>query len=398
MTRLLLAALFAVAAPVQVLADAPQAPAPAVAPAAAPEPENALKYLREAARAHIPPPNPNPTVEEARPILEENAEVFALVERALALPLRFEGIDWSAPDGFNFISKMRSIARLLSLRSRAQAQDKDWDGAARSCLQAVALGLKMQEDGPLITALSAFAVEAIGSAALQKLAPELGVAQLKLAAARLHALEEQRPSLRRVLAAERAVSENFLAQMFDGGAHAFEPAKRDALIKKWRDVVEAEDELLSRPFALARALDLRGYEEAEAEDDAAPAGWPGDAAWIEAMQKTARPAKHGTMLQRARIQARIAMLEAALAARAYAIEHKELPGSAQVLAPDVVPALLNDPFELEAPLRFKIEGKILRIYSVGPDGPGRRRAQNRRQAQSNFTPQATLSKKSRSQR
>jgi hypothetical protein len=83
-----------------------------------------------------------------------------------------------------------------------------------------------------------------------------------------------------------------------GGAHAFEPGKRDALIEKWRKVVEAEDELLARPFALARGLELRGHEESDDEtegEEAAPAGVPGGD-WIEAMQKIARPAKSMAML------------------------------------------------------------------------------------------------------
>jgi hypothetical protein len=91
-------------------------------------------------------------------------------------------------------------------------------------------------------------------------------------------------------------------------------------------------------------------------------------AWAESWPKPTLSSKHGALFLRTRVQTRIALLQVALAARAYQIEHKMPPASLQVLVPTYLAAVPSDPFKLDAPLQLKSDAGGLRIYSVGPDG------------------------------
>lgn len=357
----------------------PQAPAATEAP-----PENALKYLQAARSAYkryylsI-----EPTSDEARGVIEQNAEVFPLLEAALKAPLRYDERLFELPPGapngatpmfpFEFV---RLAARLLILRSGVQVRDGDMDGALESSLQAVALGLKVQQDGPLMSALSGYAIEALGLQALQRqLALKLSPEQLKAGARRLLELEALRPTLSKMLSGDREESLRSMGAMLaqgHGPETGFGAERQKAALDVVREEFEAEDELLARPFPLLRGLDFETQEDDDQDadaPDAAPAPGRFDArVWAQVILKTTRPTKGRTMFQRARAQARLSLLATVLAARAYKIERKEWPASLQVLVPDFLPSVPLDPFELNAPLQLKAQGESIKIYSVGPDG------------------------------
>lgn len=360
-------------APLQVLAAAPtQGQAPVAQ-------ENALKYLQAARAALKPADNASPSPEQARIIVEANAAVFPLLQRAVGLPLRFEKQNFVQMQ-FSLFASVRDMARLLALRSQVQARAGDASGATESGLLCLSLGMKMQEDGAIISSLVGNAIEAIGLRALEKLAPTLDATQLKAAARGLAQAEARRPAFAVALASEREVSQDLMRQQFQAQQPApLDAAMQQKLLLATREAAERDDALLARPFALTRGLDFRepddGAEEDAAGEDALdedvpPAVGPNfDAhAWAEVMQKTLRPIKHGALLNRTRAQARLALLEAALAARAYRLEHNKPPASLQVLAPEYLPALPLDAFELNAPLQLKADGESVLIYSVGPDG------------------------------
>ena len=354
-------------APLQVLEVRAQEPAPVLQPAA--PPENALKYLQEAAKAYRPPRNEGElSAQEERALLAQNARVFPLVARALDLPLRVDGVDWITQEGGDFLSSLHPLARLLYVRSRRLAEDGDLDGATDSALLRVRLGIKLQEDGPLMMALSAYSIESGGVSALELLVPQMKAPQLKRVAAQLHGLEAERSLFAHTLRGERAMLQAALRRDFAGEPHGPGPEKQKELIEAWREAAEADD-LLTRPFALTRGLDFRAPEEDEEEGQPVPEPGRGfDRAWIEKQLKLSRHSRHRSLLRRTHAQTRLALLEAWLTVLAYRQENGALPESMQVLAPRILPALPLDPFELEAPLRFKAEGKRALIYSVGPDG------------------------------
>ena len=379
-------------APLQVLeaahAQAPQAPA---APPAPREQEDALKYLRAAHAAFKPyAQTVKPTPDEARGIIEANAPVFALLERAVELPLRHgerepdleprPGVAGGEP--FFLQGFTRQAARLLMLRSGVQAQGGDLDGALGSALLIVALGSKLQQDGPLMSSLTCYAVEALGLQSLQRLALKLSPEQLKTGARRLLELEAARPSLSQVLAGERKEQLRSMGAMLaqgHGPETGFGAQRQKAAMDVAREEFEVEDELLARPFPLLRGLDFEAPadddrngiadEPEDGEPEAAPAPRRFDArTWAQAMLKITRPTKGRALFNRARAQARLSLLATALASRAYKIEREEWPATLQVLVPGFLPSLPLDPFELDTPLQFKSDAQGVRIYSIGPDG------------------------------
>ncbi len=340
--------------------------------------ENALKYLQQASKIlKLDGYKPALPLAEARRLVQANAGVFPLLTHAIELPLRFDRDNFARMQ-LPIFSSVRNAARLLSLRAQVQAGDGDFDGAVNSNLQAVALGEKMQEDGALISALVGYAVEAVGSSALQRLAPQLDAPRLKSAARGLSALEQKRPPFATILKSEREVSQQIMREQFAQEKPPFDAATQKRLLEATREVSQRDDALLSRPFALTRGLDFRGPQaapeggqnaDAFAEDKLPRVGPNFDAhAWAQAGQKTLRPLKFSVLVARTRSQARLALLEADLAARAYWRQNNAPPASLQVLVPDFLPALPADPFALNAPLRFKRAGDTVRFYSVGPDG------------------------------
>lgn len=379
MKPLLLA--LALSAPLQVLeaahAQAPQAPQALAAPEA--PPENALKYL-QAARAVYKRYDLgiDPVAVAAPGIIAQNARVFPLLEAALKAPLRYDERLFEPPPGapngavprfpYQFV---REATRLLMLHSGVQAQGGDLDGALESSLQAVALGFKVQQDGPLMSALVGYSVEALGLRSLRQLAPTLSPEHLKTAARRLLELEEVRPSPSKMLAGERQEELRSLSAMLaegHGPETGFRAERQKAALEVLRLEFEAEDELLARPFPLLRGLDLEPQEDDDQVADAPAPGRFDVHLWAQAMLKMQRPTKGRTMFNRARAQARLSLMAAALAARAHKAERKAWPASLQVLVPGFLPALPTDPFELNAPLQLKAEGESIVIYSVGPDG------------------------------
>jgi hypothetical protein len=195
-----------------------------------------------------------------------------------------------------------------------------------------------------------------------------------LAARELGEAEEKRPKFSRALDSERELTLKMTRQMLQGQAltvNGYDQATQDRLLAALREVAEQNDALFEKPFALIRGLEspLDAQEIEDMPNDLPVLGADFDAyAWAETMQKVMRPNKYGALFNRTRAQTSIALTQAALAARAYQIEHKTPPASLQVLAPEYLAAVPNDPFELDAPLHLKREADGVQIYSVGPDG------------------------------
>ena len=62
------------------------------------------------------------------------------------------------------------------------------------------------------------------------------------------------------------------------------------------------------------------------------------------------------------------LLLTALALRAYKLEHGAYPASLAALVPQYLKAVPADPFALSGSLRYKRQGAVFLLYSVGPDG------------------------------
>jgi hypothetical protein len=217
----LLAVALSALVPLQVLAAEPQTAAPptAVEPQ---EKENALTYLQAASAAFNPYAYVEkegkfepPTGEAAQRVVEENAAVFPLLEQAVAQPLNFDARTLNSDDvQTKLLSDGRSAARLIALRCLVQTEAGDAAGASRSGLLCVALGLKFQEDGGLLSALTGGGIEQIGLGAMEQLAPKWDADTLGVAARELGKIEAKRPPYALTLASENKSQVNFWWKAF----------------------------------------------------------------------------------------------------------------------------------------------------------------------------------------
>jgi hypothetical protein len=300
-------------------------------------PENAWKYLLEAKAAHTPAKDSaaKPSPEAQRALVEANKAVFPLVSWALQHPLRFppgDGAEW-----FPMFTSLREIARLYGVRVRVQVLEGDLKGAVGSVLDTVSLGLKLQEDGPLMSSLVGLAIEGIGRKSLEDVVPQLSAPLLAEAARGLHEREGNRPTFAAALRGEATSSEPLLKRML-------EDFDQPEMLEQWRAAVARDDELYAQPFPLLQSLAPASPEEEAPTEERDVQGPPpnlNDAAvqraWIEALIKPTRHVKRQTAFLRAPSQTDSALLQTALALRSYRIERGAWPASLQVLAPGASP-------------------------------------------------------------
>lgn len=346
--------------------------------------ENAWTYLLEAKAAHKPPNADERKLssQQQRALVEANTAVFALITEALKHPQRFPDQDLDAI--FPSFASLRSIARLYTVRARVQVLEGDLQGAIHSSLDMVALGIKLQEDGP--SPLTGLALEGIARQSMEETAQKLNAALLEEAARGLHERAAKRPALGQVLRNQRRFSEAFLQRILEGrpvegmageGPLATPQARRETLAL-WREATERDHALYAQPYALLQSVAPAELEEESPDEDEealeAPPGLENrevQQAWVQALVKQDRHANRGLALARTRSQAQSALLEVALALRSYRLRHGAWPETLHALTPTILPALPGDPFELDGPLLFQrqdIEGKTVLLYSIGPDG------------------------------
>jgi hypothetical protein len=69
----------------------------------------------------------------------------------------------------------------------------------------------------------------------------------------------------------------------------------------------------------------------------------------------------------ASLRCRVSLLETALALRAYKLEQGTYPNSLDALVPGYLPAVPQDPLNVNKPLRYKRDGAKYKLWSIGPD-------------------------------
>jgi hypothetical protein len=217
------------------------------------------------------------------------------------------------------------------------------------------------------------------------MAPKWDAATLKIAARELAQTEAKRAPLSLMLASEWEPQLEGWRMALRGQALAekgYDVATQEKLIAALQESVAEQDALLLRPYALTQDIRPKPQEPRADGRDAArefrredlPETFPTvdakfDArAWAQSWYKISQENKYSLLFFHTLGQAQSAVMQAALAARAYRLEHGAFPKSLQVLVPDYLPAVPNDAFEVGAPLILKNDADGFRIYSIGPDG------------------------------
>jgi hypothetical protein len=140
---------------------------------------------------------------DLRVLVEKNADALKLartgLSRACQVPL-----DYSHPNlsYFTNLAKCKYLAQGFAAEGRLLELGSRPTDAANSYLAVIRLGIATSQGGLLIDSLVGIAIEAIGTARLEKLAPSLDAKQCSEAAAALESCEGQREPTQNVLARE----------------------------------------------------------------------------------------------------------------------------------------------------------------------------------------------------
>lgn len=292
------------------------------------------------------------------------AEVLKLVRTALAqetvLP-SIADINQTVP----YLAEFRTLLRVLVLEAEARRVEGDFAAAAASALDGLEVAQDAKRQRILISGLVGVACEAIAFASLDETISELSGPQCREVLARLLEIENTRVPLAEWLAGEEILTRTYFKQL------ALDPAKRE-------EIAGALAEHADPPPGAAQVV-----------ADLGPEGWAeigqGYAAMREYvtlpwLQRPAEPLMPDNFLMKMltpsivriafnadRATTAFRLHEAELAARAYVLEHGRLPESLPALVPDILPAVPDDPFDLE-PLLSTVTPDAFVIYSVGPDG------------------------------
>jgi hypothetical protein len=271
------------------------------------------------------------------------------------------------------IQQCRGLARVLSLQTRVRQERGDTDGAIESNTTMLGLTRAMENELSLVDQLVHIAILGIALKDIQFLLEkaELTEDQLATLQAEVQAVNLQR-SFTQSLVGERGV-----------GFHSFH--QFPPLVPPATPTATKADPMAGGKLTRARAclIQLQVMQELidasrQPMPQALDAAQQVDQRVAQAMQSTNPlertnyvlaqqflPAGQAAFQARARIEAWQGLTLTAIAAERYRLKHDSLPADLAALQ-EFLPAIPLDPHDGQ-PLRLKVEGDELLIYSVGKD-------------------------------
>jgi hypothetical protein len=143
--------------------------------------------------------------EELRAFMKKNGEALKLVRTGLSRECRVP-LDYSATNTA-FLGNLAAIKRLAQAMTAegrlAEMENRPADAAA-AYLAVMRLGVASSHGGLIINSLVSIAIDTIGAARMEKLAPTLDAKQCREAAAALESCEAQREPTDTIMRQERA--------------------------------------------------------------------------------------------------------------------------------------------------------------------------------------------------
>ncbi len=133
------------------------------------------------------------------------APVYDLVAQALTQPCRLPAPQ-SNDEWFPYYGDFRAVARLLAMRAHVAAAKGDYDGAASSALDGIALAQHVATSRWLLGYLVAVGCEATGRRALDEVIPHLDRAGCEKALRRLEAIDKTRVPLAEIIDGDEVFS------------------------------------------------------------------------------------------------------------------------------------------------------------------------------------------------
>lgn len=249
-----------------------------------------------------------------------------------------------------YYTQYRALARLLVVESHTRSEQGDWAAASRSTLDGLHFGHDVPRGGPFISALVAYAVDAISRKELQSILPHLDAGAAKSAAAEIEKLEAERASIADTLREEKWSGVSGLNQLMGP------PGVRSAFMALLFNKRKVMKNYVTYMDALA-AESQKPYQK-----------WKAPPMPKDPYNKMILPTLERSHFHATRDQTGNILLMVQLALRAFELERGRLPETLDELVPDYLKKVPVDPFGGGEKLHYKRNAKGYVLYSVGPDG------------------------------
>ncbi len=286
------------------------------------------------------------------------APVYDLVAQALTQPCRLPAPQ-SNDEWFPYYGDFRAVARLLAMRAHVAAAKGDYDGAASSALDGIALAQHVATSRWLLGYLVAVGCEATGRRALDEVIPHLDRAGCEKALRRLEAIDKTRVPLAEIIDGDEVFSRRCfkdlvahpetVPEFFD---EKMSPGAQALLVARMR---AGSWQALDAFWVNLRAQLAEPYSQRQEIPE------PTDPYLI-----IVQPVMSNIWFRDAEVRAESALCQVRLAVRCYQIDKRRLPATLQDLVPGYLAAIPTDPFSGKPLLANGASGAFV-IYSVGPD-------------------------------
>ena len=297
------------------------------------------------------------------------------------------------------VADYRSLARLLVLEGQVRISRGDWGAAAQSDLDAIALGERVMENGPLVNREIGVAFEAIGQRALEKTISHLSISQANAVTGRLTSLFQTRFPFWETLREDKWQTESDLMALFDS------PHWRDTYYRRHWENQWKWDENSGLSATLPKDTEpfvwVRVGVRMELMTSSKRATMAEVTQYADACIELTRKNQYGSTLRKevtvpdapggmissgftlplsflwlidTASETRTRLLLMAAALRAYRLASGHYPKTLYQLKPTYLKILPDDPFDSDdesvwsAPLHYTTIGDTYLLYSVGPDG------------------------------
>ena len=330
---------------------------------------NGYDLLVRAAQSIQPKLAPEGDIDAQRAAAKKNAPALALVRQAFKLPIMSpptRGVPVANPSR----SQLRMLARSLIQDAWVHGVDGEVNAAVQRDLDAVQMGVAMQNGGGNLTMLTGVAIEDLGRKDLARWSRQLSAAQASQAAQRLQTIEALRPDYVTIVTEEKWENLSFLREILknnlqqkkprDWSAMFKDPADQAILLATSNQQIEA-NLVAAMNASIARARQPYSSKLPEILQPADPLS-----AMLVNSETSRRRFNSRLTYERNLANSRLTLTELAL--QAMVKEQEKIPQKLDELVPKYLPTVPGDPFAPGSPLRLKADDSNFTVYSVGPDG------------------------------
>ena len=303
--------------------------------------------------------------------LAANAKTWALLHQGLNTPLMAPPYSLRGRTSWG---KLRQLARDITARSHIFQMARQPMKATMSVLDGMQVGQDTTRGGELIARLVDGSIAALSHEPLDdwnKTINQLGAGEAKTAAQRLEKMLANRPTAKDVLTATKRAEQLDVQAVFGDanwrgswqpGANGLAFTENESPAHAWQRQTVAKQTILDNVNRIADAnIAAAALPYSQATQQKPPSD-------LDPFSPVFAGTQNRFFQNETRTATSNNMLLLRLAVRAYIAEHKTAPPTLAALVPGILKTIPTDVYNDGKPLFYKPNGKIYKLWSVGPDG------------------------------